>query len=147
LAKLSRRPGVVVAGSLLGVALLGLLDHWTGADLSFVLFYLLPILFASWYGGAGPGRWIALASAAAWWAADWVGQPLDRAIAWNVAEKLAFFLVFAHVVSALQRSLRREYERELEIGREVQQRLFPGRVPEIAGLELAVRLIPNRALS
>jgi len=147
LAKAVRRSEVIVGGSLLGVALLGLLDHWTGADLSFVLFYLLPILFASWYGGEAKGRVIALASVAAWWTADWPGEGLKGAILWNVAEKLAFFLLFAHVVSALKRSLAHEYERELEIGREVQQRLFPASVPAVPGLDVAVRLIPNRALS
>jgi diguanylate cyclase (GGDEF)-like protein len=46
------------------LALVGLLDYWTGTGLNFSIFYLLPISFAAWFLGLGLGVLSAVVSAA-----------------------------------------------------------------------------------
>lgn len=58
--------GVAVSGCVL----VGVLDHLTGSELSFSLFYLGSISVAAWYCGNLPGYGIALLSALIWLAAD-----------------------------------------------------------------------------
>ena len=63
----------VVAAALVGVALFGFLDVVLGNEISFSIFYVLPVSLAVWYAGLGTGTWIALVAAATWLAADVVG--------------------------------------------------------------------------
>ena len=39
----------IVGITLVMIALVGAIDHWTGFELSFSIFYLIPISIASWY--------------------------------------------------------------------------------------------------
>jgi diguanylate cyclase (GGDEF)-like protein len=59
-AVLERQPRALLMALWLGqMALVGLLDYWTGAELNFSIFYLLPISFAAWFFGL----WLGLLSA------------------------------------------------------------------------------------
>ncbi len=141
-----RQPAILAVG-LASVLLLGIVDHLSGPDLSFILFYLLPVFLAAWYGGLTGGLTTATAATAAWYAADWLAVPWTFHVAWNVLEKLVFFVLFAGLVARLKRSALAVYEREMSIARDVQRALFPARLPDQPGLDLAVRLVPNRVLS
>jgi hypothetical protein len=55
--------GVLVA-SLLGVGLLGLLDWASGAEISFSIFYVLPVSGATWFAGMRSGVAVAFCSTA-----------------------------------------------------------------------------------
>ena len=109
-------PVVLIAGGLL-VGLVGILDFITGAELSFSLFYLLPVCLVTWFVGRWPGVGLSLLSAGVWLMADLLdvhvsfSHPLIPY--WNALMRLGFFLVTAWVLSELHRSLvrRRALER------------------------------------
>ncbi len=95
------------------IALIGALDHYTGYELSFSLFYLAAIALTSWRAGRTLGLVTAVLSAAVWLGVDLTsGHTYSHpAIAyWNAAVRLGFFVIVATLLAALQRALRREVE-------------------------------------
>lgn len=114
MAALDRLPSwAVVAIAAALVPILGAVDVFTGYELSFSLFYLLPVGLASWFASRGWGQMIAVVSAVSWLTADvaagheysatWI--PL-----WNALIRLGLFLVVARSLSGLRAALRREAE-------------------------------------
>ena len=69
------RPLVISAGFLF-VLLIGLLDYLSGPELSFGLFYLIPVILVSWLAGRQEGILIALSCGLAWFVAD-ISWPLN----------------------------------------------------------------------
>ena len=143
----SLRAAEIFALAVAAIAVIGIIDHDTGQDLSVVLFYLLPIYLAAWYAGRGTGLAAAFTATIAWYLADWLPGPWTWRLVWNVAEKFSFFGLFAILAARLKRSAVAVYEQELGIARDVQRGLFPVDRPGVAGFDVAARLIPNRALS
>ena len=97
------------------VAVVGAFDFWTGHELAFSLFYLIPILLVTWFTGRKPGLVIGLASAVAWFAADALaGQTYSQPIIgyWNAAVRLGFFVIVVFLLPALK-----ELGREKEMAR------------------------------
>jgi len=89
------------------VVLMGLVDYLTGYELSFSLFYLIPIALVAWFGGKRLGLVISAASAIAWFSADFLSG--NRYVhpslyVWNTLIRLGFFLVVTLLLSALQRA-------------------------------------------
>ncbi len=91
------------------VALVTLLDYATGVQLSFSLFYLLPVSLISWRRGIWFGLGFALLCVLLRFGADRVG---GRAYAhlyiayWNTGVRLGVLLVTAVLVSKLRKALR-----------------------------------------
>jgi diguanylate cyclase (GGDEF)-like protein len=103
--------GLVFALGLGTVAVVGIVDELTGAEVGLTFFYLLPIWFASWFLGAGAGLALALASVIAWWAADIATRlysPRPSVQAANFAMQLALFAAAALVSAAMRRRGDRE---------------------------------------
>ncbi len=99
---------VAGAGLVLG---LWFVDYITGPDLSFVVFYLLPIFLVSWFADRGSGFIIALLSGIAWFSADVLTmQPGSHPLVpyWNVVTKIGFFLIVNQMMSSLRAGLERE---------------------------------------
>ena len=89
------------------VILMGLVDYLTGYELSFSLFYLVPISLVAWFGGKRLGLVISAVSAIAWLGADILSG--DRysnpsIYVWNTLIRLGFFLVVTLLLSALQQA-------------------------------------------
>ena len=100
--------GLVLVGSL------GLLTYFAGPDVSFLIFYVLPVFLASWFVGRGAGLWMCLASGLTWVAAaaGWSEHYTNAAVPyWNAGVGLGFLIILTLIVSALKRS--HEHEREL----------------------------------
>jgi serine phosphatase RsbU (regulator of sigma subunit) len=139
-------PTAMTAAGLVLVAVLGVLDYATGPDLSFLIFYVGPVLFLLWYAGRGAALLATLLSAAFWTFEDVLSAHAyaSRGIAiWNVAVRLGFFVFLVQMVAQLKVALeqerlaeQRQMEREVEIAQAVQRRLFPNTTVEIAGLDL-----------
>ena len=97
----------------LGVLLLGgvaLLDYVTGVELSFSLFYLLPISLLSWAVTERFGLLIAVFSAGIWLAVDsGSGARYSNIFAyvWNTIIRLGFFLLPVFIIR-LNRAMQRE---------------------------------------
>lgn len=110
------QPLVIAALGLAGVAVIALLDYLTGYELSFALFYVLPISFVAWYAGRSPAVFVSFASAVAWEEANRLaGQTYSSTFVpfWNAATRLGFFLM----ISVLLVSVRGHLERERRLSR------------------------------
>ena len=87
------------------VLLLGAIDYITGYELSFALFYLIPIALVAWFGGRRLGLLISTASAIAWFGADFFSGARysnPTIYVWNTLLRLGFFWVVTLLLSALQ---------------------------------------------
>ena len=103
----------LVALGLLFILAAGALDYTTGTELSFSVFYLLPVGLVAWYVGRTAGIWVAGAGTLVWVAAEFSpGQFPSHPLVpvWNTAVRFGFFLVLTYTVSALNRALEREKE-------------------------------------
>lgn len=92
---------------ILGILLLcgvALLDFYTGVELSFSLFYLIPIAFFSFAFSANVGIGIAFISAAVWLLVDvfTVAHSDTFAYLWNTIIRLGFFLLPAWMLRSLE---------------------------------------------
>jgi diguanylate cyclase (GGDEF)-like protein len=88
-------------------------DTITGPDLSFLLFYLIPVLGATWLSGKRTGIVIAVVSAAAWFFSDVISHSSYSHPAvpyWNVTVKCAVFLLTVELLSRLKKTLEHEME-------------------------------------
>lgn len=89
-------------------------DLNTGPQLSFTLFYLMPIGIAAWYLGWRAGLAMALFGTFAWFVGDivngiaWTSQPVRY---WNTAVRAGVFLVVAYAIAMLRYVI--EEERDL----------------------------------
>ncbi len=95
------------------VFLLGTLDYLTGPELSFSIFYLLPISMAAWFVGRRSGIGVSVVSATAWFTADLMAKHVYSHPAtpyWNTIVRLGFFLTVSYVLSALKASIDRQEE-------------------------------------
>ena len=149
LAPFSRRGRVfrsVAIGALF--AALAAIDFATSPDLSFLVFYLLPVLLTSWFLGRRQGLLVSFASVGAWTLDDvlthrvyvHVGVPI-----WNRTGVLAFFVFLSWLAGVLKEALEREVrerterlERDLAMARDVQTSLLPPRHLEGGRFSVAV---------
>lgn len=116
-------------------ALLASVDLATSPDLSFLIFYLLPVLLASWFLGKRAGVLMSMASVATWVLDDFLsGRIYPKPIVeiWNHTAEFAFFIFLAWLVGTLKIAFEREVrsrtehlEADLAMARHVQTSLLP----------------------
>jgi signal transduction histidine kinase len=119
-----RRTSLVIACGIL-VCVVGFADYLTAYDQPVLLFYLLPISVAAWFGGFGFSVAIVVACVGAWLFSDAAaGTPFEGW--WNLAMAFVAFLVFAGVLSELATLVReldrRVDQRTAELKREMAER-------------------------
>lgn len=91
--------------------LLGVIDHLTGYEISFSIFYLLPVTFVSWFGKRNHAVIVSFLSAATWLLADLTSGHTYSQFAipvWNSIMRSGFFLIIAFSLSAIKILLERE---------------------------------------
>lgn len=89
----------------LSIPLLGIVDYYTGPDLSFSIFYLVPISLVVWYSERQYGLVTAFASAATWLAADLMWRTPDSSPTihyWNAIVRLGFFSIVVFLLSQVK---------------------------------------------
>ena len=138
-------PSLLAAIGFLWIGALAVLDYFAPPDLSFLIFYVAPVLFLVWFVGRSAGFLGAAMSAAFWTYEDVLSAHAyssTRVADWNIAVRLVFLVVFVSVVASLKEALERErqaaqarLERDVQIAQQVQARLFPRKAPEIARFE------------
>lgn len=109
LGSISRLAWVISGGILL--VLIGLADFVTGEEISFSIFYLLPVMLVTWYVSRRAGLAFAIFSAIAWLLADlWTGHRYSHPAIpyWNMIVRFLFFLIVLFVLSRLQSALEQE---------------------------------------
>jgi len=97
------RPQILMVFSSLVIVLVGVLDYITGPHISLAIVYLLPVIFAAWFGGKNNGMIAAILASLVWVSADLASFPPapDFGVAlWNVSSRLG---VFTFVVLLLTR--------------------------------------------
>src|SRR5437773_1822473 len=94
-----------LAGGLVVVALIGLVDLVTGPDYGFAFFYFIPIVPVAWRGGRIAGLVVATAAAAMWFLADAAVKPAQEwgPVAWNASSRLAIFLAGAYLIDRVRK--------------------------------------------
>lgn len=104
-------PAQVIAFGLALLASVGTLDYLTGYELSFSVFYLLPIALATWYTPQWAGYFFSCLSAMVWLVADHTAghnYSNDLIPFWNAGVRLSFFLVTSYLLGELKTRLRHE---------------------------------------
>src|SRR4051794_25800532 len=115
----------LAAACLFLISFLGYLDYLTGYEQSLLLFYLVPIALATWFGGLVFGLSVSALSLIAWIVSDILaGIPSVRA--WNLAMAAAAYLVFTILLYKLRTVLRdldqRVRDRTVALRREIAER-------------------------
>ena len=103
----------LVTWGFVSILLLGAIDHLTGPEISFSIFYLLPISMAAWFVGRRAGLALSAVGAATWLVADLLaGQTYSHAVIpyWNAIVRLGFFLVVSQALSGWRASKERQEE-------------------------------------
>lgn len=88
-----------------GIALLSIIDYRTGSEFAFSLFYLGPILYATWYAGRRQGALVAVVAAVTWGIVD-VAAGAHYSVPifawWNSLMRLGFFVLALWLLSEVQ---------------------------------------------
>jgi signal transduction histidine kinase len=110
---------LVLAGAVALVWVVGLADYLTGVELSFSIFYLIPVSLAAWFLGRGPGLFVSLVSAATWFANDSLFRehPYSHSLIpyWNALARLGMFLIVTLILAQLSDALHRERQAREEL--------------------------------
>jgi diguanylate cyclase (GGDEF)-like protein len=96
-------------GALL-VILIGVVDHLTGYEIAFSIFYLLPVALVSWFGNRNHALMISVLSAATWLLADLTAGHIYSHPAipvWNAMMRFGFFLMGTLSLSTIRELLER----------------------------------------
>jgi diguanylate cyclase (GGDEF)-like protein len=108
---LANQPMVVLwIEAVLLVAAVALADFATGTDLNFSLFYLLPVIFATWFISRRAGIVTAVASVAALFYLTAVQGPQVSALVtlWNAGVRFLFLFLVLALTSLMKESKTRE---------------------------------------
>jgi signal transduction histidine kinase len=107
------------------VAIVGYIDYLTGYERPLLLFYLLPISLATWFGSLPVGLGIVIVSVAVWMLSD-LAAGIPALGFWNVGMAFISYALFAGVLSKLRTLVseldRRVQERTAALQREVAER-------------------------
>lgn len=99
-----RGPLLIAAGFAL-VLLIGFFDYLTGVELSFSIFYVLPIMLTAWYGSSRAVVAISFFAALVWYLADAAaGHTYSKFFLpyWETSVRLGFFLIVGTMLSRLR---------------------------------------------
>jgi signal transduction histidine kinase len=108
----SNRRNKIVGLTVAATLLLGLADHASGYELSFAIFYLIPVSTAAWSLGFGVGLAISVLSAVTWFVNDaaWGGHAYSHYLIpyWNAFMRLGLFAIVAFMLARLRAGAERE---------------------------------------
>ncbi len=112
LGRLEKQPAlaILIEGVLLAL-LVAWVDILTGFEISLSFFYLIPITLVTWTQGERPGQAMAVLCGGLWLLASlWAGTGDSSrfVLMWNIATRLAIFLLVAALLARLHGHLRSE---------------------------------------
>jgi signal transduction histidine kinase len=106
------KPSLIILGIVFILAL-GIIDYLTGPEISFSIFYLIPISLTAWLVGKSGGIVMSAAGATSWLVADLLAGHVYSHLAipyWNAIVRLGFFLIVTYSLSQLRFSRERQDE-------------------------------------
>ena len=89
------------------IIILGFIDYLSGYEISFSLFYLIPILLVAWYVDVRMGVVLSFFSAITWFAADFsagLTYSHPSIYVWNTFLRMGFYCVVTWLVSLLKKT-------------------------------------------
>lgn len=94
----------------LGIGLVGLLDSWTGSEVSFSIFYLAPVGLVALKGTKSAAVSVSFVAAAVWAALDFRDHSYSHVAigCWNALARLCVFIIVAVAGSRLREQAARE---------------------------------------
>lgn len=104
----------IIVFSLFQTAVLGVIDYQTGFEISFSVFYLLPVAMTAWFCERKAALFASFASAMTWHLSNSLaGEVFSHQLIsiWNTSTRLGFFFVTAVLLSKLKES----YEQSVKI--------------------------------
>ena len=122
-AKAKGRRSLSFTGCFLLLGVLGWLDYVTGYEMSFFVFYSVPVGIAAWYLGRWPAIGVALGATVSWLLADYFGGAKYSALFfyyWNSGIHFLAFIINAVAIAKIKSDLdqRHVLAAELESTRE-----------------------------
>ena len=97
---------------------MGVLDFLTGYEISFSIFYLIPISFLVWYSNKIYGILLAFLSMAVWLTVDYLSirsYSSDIIYLWNALVRLGFFMTVVYLISIEEVYERKKAQDELSV--------------------------------
>ena len=103
---------LVVASCLIIIAGVAAADFATGSEVNVSIFYIGPVVLATWLASAGAGLAVSGACAAFWSVVELLTQPeLNRWVyLWNVVVLVAFLLLTVFLVTLAKRAIAAEHD-------------------------------------
>jgi diguanylate cyclase (GGDEF)-like protein len=100
-----------VAAGLILIVGIGIIDYLTGYEISFSLFYLIPITLIAWFAGRRFGMIASIISASILLLAEYLArQPYSHTAIyfWNSTVRAGFFIIVTLLLARLNETLKRE---------------------------------------
>lgn len=104
-------PATIILIASVQICVLGVVDYFTGFELSFAVFYLIPVTLAAWSTNKKVALLVAFGSAVMWnFANTLAGEVFSNPLIpiWNASTRLGFFLVVAVLIARLKDSMLQE---------------------------------------
>jgi diguanylate cyclase (GGDEF)-like protein len=102
---------LIILVCLILAGLIGLIDYASGYQISFAIFYLIPILLVVWYLNRFAGIVASIVGTVIWAFADHLsGHQYDNILIlfWNAGVRLGFFLIIVLAISRIKLALEKE---------------------------------------
>jgi hypothetical protein len=104
----------------MNLIIVGILDWMTGYEVSFFVFYFIPILLCSWYMGLAYTTVLSVISALVWSTADILSGHIYTSnlyVVWNTLVRLTSFLMIGWIVYRMKEGFNREKKSAEELRR------------------------------
>lgn len=148
----SLKPIPLILVSFLLVLGISLLDFITSAEVDFFVYYSIPVIIITWYGGMKSGFLMTFLALLSWFADNYygrAGETLHFVSIWNLGVQLLFFLLLVmlifsikYFVKEIEEAEKVKVRKERELAKKVQQKFFPQYNPEFRGIEYFGKSIP-----
>ncbi len=99
------------AGAFIAIVAVGIVDYATGPEITFSVFYLVPVALAAWLSGTTVAVAASILAAAGWLSAELASSRLDTNVfvyAWNFGARLLFLMLVALLLARLRHMFDRE---------------------------------------
>lgn len=93
--------------AMIQIVVLGIIDYYTGFEISFSVFYLVPVTMAAWYGEKKLAIAVSIISALTWqYSNEMAGETFHHFLIpfWNASTRLGFFVIVATLLTKLKQS-------------------------------------------
>ena len=101
------------AAAFLAIVAVGVIDYQTGSEITFSVFYLVPVAIAAWISGTAVAVAASTLAAVVWLSAEVASSRVNADVSvyvWNFCARLLFLLLVALLLAQLHLMLRRERE-------------------------------------